>query len=434
MSSTEPRPFLRSIRCSMVLRMSSGVSGQQHGLVVLDAAGEVVRPAKLWCDTSTAAEAAELSRLLGRAVPAGFTAPKVLWLQRREPEAWARTRRVLLPHDYVNLRLCGAHRAEAGDASGTGWFDVVARDWDALALEHLAGLRERLGELQEPHEAAGLLTPEGAGLLGLDAAHAGAPVAAGGGDNMMSAIGAGATAPGLVVVSLGTSATAFCRSDAPVVDPRGEIAAFCDSGGGWLPLLCTMNATGVLHEVADAWGRDLEELCARAAEVPPLARGVRFLPFLVGERVPDLPQARGVLEGLRPGSLRAEVLMRAALEGVTFHLALGVRRLGELGAPLERVRVVGGGSRNRLWLELIAATLGAEVERADEHDTAALGAALQARWTAERRAGSRQSLHASVADAAAQPVETFAPDPQLARACAQGLAAFADARRRHFGA
>jgi xylulokinase len=411
-----------------------GVSGQQHGLVALDERGQVVRPAKLWCDTSTAAEAEELSRRLGRAVPCGFTAPKVLWLQRREPRHWARTRWVLLPHEYVNLRLCGERAAEFGDASGTGWFDVVARTWDRAALEALEGLAGRLPRLLAPGDSAGSLTPEGARALGLDGSFAGVPVAAGGGDNMMSAIGAGATAQGVCVASLGTSATVFAHSDAPLLDPRGEIAAFCGSGGGWLPLLCTMNATAVLHEVAQAFGADLEELCERAGRVPPLARGVRFLPFLVGERVPDLPLARGVLEGLAPGSLRGEVVMRAALEGVTFNLALGVARLRELGLSVERLRAVGGGARNRLWLELIAASLAVNVERCDEAETAALGAALQARWTVERLHGSRASLHESAQDAVARTAETVEAEADLARACAGGLAEFAQARRRHFGA
>lgn len=410
-----------------------GVSGQQHGLVALDAGGEVVRPAKLWCDTTTAAEADELSRRLGRAVPCGFTAPKVLWLARHEPQDWARTQSVLLPHEYVNLRLCGERAAEYGDASGTGWFDVVARAWDRAALDALEGLEGRLPRLLSPGEPAGELSPEGARLLGLDETCAGATVAAGGGDNMLSAIGAGATAQGVCVASLGTSATVFAHSDAPVVDPRGEIAAFCGSGGGWLPLLCTMNATAVLHEVAQAFGADLEALCARAADVPPLARGVRFLPFLVGERVPDLPHARGVLEGLAPGMLRGEVLMRAALEGVTFNLALGVARLRELGLTVDRLRAVGGGARNPLWLELLSASLAVPVERCDEPESAALGAALQARWTHERLRGSRASLHESARDAVAGTSGTIVAGDALARACAGGVAAFAEARRRHFG-
>lgn len=410
-----------------------GVSGQQHGLVLLDDRGAVVRPAKLWCDTTTAEEARELSQRLRRAIPSGFTAPKVLWVQRRERENWARTRAVLLPHEYVNFLLCGERAAEFGDASGTGWFDVVARDWDRAALGLLEGLDARLPRLLAPGDAAGPLSPDGARLLGLDPSCAGALVAAGGGDNMMSAIGAGATAGGLCVASLGTSATVFAHGDAPVVDPRGEIAAFCGSGGGWLPLLCTMNATAVLHEVAQAFGASLEDLCARAAGVPPLSRGVRFLPFLVGERVPDLPLARGVLEGLAPGSLRGEIVMRAALEGVTFNLALGVARLRELGLSVERLRAVGGGARNRLWLELLSASLGVAVERCDETETAALGAALQARWTFERSRGSRASLHESAHAAAARPAETVVADAALARACASGVEGFAAARRRHFG-
>jgi xylulokinase len=413
-----------------------GVSGQQHGLVVLDSHGEVVRPAKLWCDTATAEEAADLSRALGRAVPTGFTAPKVLWMQRREPDAWARVARVMLPHDYVNLRLTGRHVTEYGDASGSGWFDPVERCWDGRALEQLGtGFEERLPSLLEPGEPAGALTPEGAALLGLGPGHAGACVAAGGGDNMMSAIGAGATRPGVAVLSLGTSATVFGYADRPVVDPAGAIAAFCDSTGGWLPLLCVMNATGVLEEVAAAFELDLEELTRRAQEVPPGCEGMRLIPFLVGERVPDLPRASGSLDGLRPGLLRPGPVFRAALEGVAFNLAWGVGRLRELGLAVDRLRLVGGGARNALWRSILADTLAATVEPCAEAESAALGAALQGLWTARRARGDGTPI-----DALAQPFVRLAgrsvePDADRARLYADLAAGFRrSVEARHGGA
>lgn len=224
-----------------------GVSGQQHGFVPLDAGGQVIRPAKLWCDTETAPEARELSGSYGRPVPTGFTASKILWLKRHEPERFARLAAVLLPHDYVNYRLTGRLFTEAGDASGTGFFDPRKRCFvpaEAAAID--PGLPAKLPPLIQPGEPGGELTPEAAAELGLEP---GVPVAAGGGDNMMSAIGSGAVRPGVCVLSLGTSGTVFAYSDEPVVDPEGLIAPFCDSTGGWLPLLCVMNATGVTAEV-----------------------------------------------------------------------------------------------------------------------------------------------------------------------------------------
>jgi xylulokinase len=396
-----------------------GVSGQQHGLVVLDSAGEVVRPAKLWCDTSTNEESVELSQALGRSVPAGFTAPKVLWMQRREPEAWRRVDRVLLPHDYVNLRLCGRAAMEPGDASGTGWLDPVERRWDPAALALLGDLETKLPPLIAPGSPVGELTQDGARLLGLGAEHAGALVAAGGGDNMLSAIGAGATRPGIAVLSLGTSATVFGYSPRPVVDPKGAIAAFCDSTGGWLPLLCVMNATGVLEEVSAAFGLELAELSRRAQEVPAGCNGLLLIPFLSGERVPDLPLATGSLEGMTRGHLRPGVLFRAALEGVAFNLAWGVERLRALGFGIERVRAVGGGAQNTLWLSILADCLDAVVEPCAEPESAALGGALQSVWTCARASGEQLGI-----DEIAQPhvrlaSAPIAPDPGRVRRCAE---------------
>jgi xylulokinase len=367
-----------------------GVSGQQHGLVVLDGSGEVVRPAKLWCDTSTAEEARELSERLGRPIPAGFTASKVLWLARREPASWARVRAVLLPHDYVNLRLTGRRCMEFGDASGTGFFDPERRRFDERACAAIdARLAELLPPLLEPGAPAGELSREGAELLGLPAECAGIPVAAGGGDNMMSALGSGVTAGGRAGLSLGTSATVFAYSARPLdrtADQRG-IANFCDSTGGWLPLLCVMNATGVVEEVRAAFGAGLEELTAEAREVPAGCGGVLFHPYLLGERVPDLPHASGALSGLRPGSLRRGVLFRAALEGVSLNLAWGLEGMRTLGPRIDELRLVGGGAKNALWRQILADALEVRVTLLAEGESAALGAALQALWTSRRLGG-----------------------------------------------
>jgi xylulokinase len=363
-----------------------GVSGQQHGLVVLDQDGQVVRPAKLWCDTVTATEAAELSAAFGRRVPTGFTASKILWLARHEPAAWARVRTVLLPHDFINFRLTGRRVMEAGDASGTGFFDPVQRTFVA---KEMAAIDRRLPELipplVAPGEPAGVVTAAAAAELGL---RAGIPVAAGGGDNMMSALGAGATRPGILVVSLGTSGTIFGFSDRPVVDPDGLIAPFCDSTGGWLPLLCVMNATGVLEEVRAAFpGSTLEALTEEAARLDPGAGGLMLVPYLSGERVPDLPAASGCLFGLRPGSLRPGPLFRAALEGVTHGLCCGLERLTRLGVSVSEVRLAGGGSRSVLWRQILADALGSPVHLVEEPESAALGAAIAAAWTARRVGG-----------------------------------------------
>jgi xylulokinase len=409
------------------------VSGQQHGLVVLDADDQIVRPAKLWCDTTTAEEAQELSEALGRAVPAGFTAPKILWMKRHEPELWSRVRSVLLPHDYINFRLTGRKTMEAGDASGTGLFDPVARAFDSKAVEQTdSRLAEMLPPILPPGSPAGALSAEGAALLGLDE---GTLVAAGGGDNMMSAIGSGATSPGVVVVSLGTSGTAFAYSDRPVIDPEGLIAPFCDSTGGWLPLLCVMNMTGVVEEVQTAFEGEeesLETLTRAAAQVPPGSDGLLFLPYLQGERVPNLPGAAGVLAGIRPDLLRKGHLFRAALEGTSLSLGLGIERMEKLGIAIESVRLVGGGSRNPLWREILADVLEVPVVRLAEPESAALGAALQALWTARRETGEDVTADAVAAPFVRTEGQFTSPDPARSRIYREARSRFRQLTERIF--
>jgi len=390
-----------------------GVSGQQHGAVVLDAAGAVVRPAKLWCDTSAAEEAEELSARIGSAIPAGFTAPKLAWMRRHEPELWRKVDLVLLPHNWVNWKLTGLATMEPGDASGTGWFDPQARAFSGRALRivdpRLAGM---LPPLVESGSIAGTLTAEGAAWLGLPRECVGVPVSTGGGDNMMSAIGAGATREGVAVLSLGTSATVFAHSSRAVLDPEGLIAPFCDSTGGWLPLLCVMNATGVLEEVRAAFATDLEALTREAECVEPGCGGLLFVPYLVGERVPNLPRASASLLGVRPGLLRPGVVFRAALEGVALNLALGVERMRGLGLSIDTVRAVGGGARNALWCSILADALEATVVPLSEPETAALGAALQAAWTRRRSEGEAIGIDAVAGGWATPSAAAARPDAQ----------------------
>lgn len=399
------------------------VSGQQHGCVVLDAEGAVLRPAKLWCDTATAAEAAELGARLGRPLPVGYTASKLLWLRRHEPATWQRIRTVLLPHDFVNLRLTGLAAMEAGDASGTGCFDPRQRCFDPAAIAAIdPQLAEWLPALRPAGELLGGLSADGARLLGLPA---GLPVATGGGDNMMSAIGSGAVAPGVVTISLGTSGTIFARSDAPVLDPEGLIAPFCSSDGGWLPLLCVMNLTGVTEEVRLLTGRSHDELTALAQAEPWGAGGLCWLPYLLGERVPELPLATGSLLGLRPGSLRPGPLYRAAIEGCASNLLLGFDRLRRCLLPIERVHLVGGAAHNPLWQQVLADMLGLPVLPLREAESAALGAALQAAWAFGRSRGDHQPLHALVAPwlAGAPPVAPIPAHAAPAAACRAQFAA-----------
>ena len=407
--------------------VSVGVSGQQHGCVTLDEQDEAVRPAKLWCDTATSKEADELSDALGRKIPTGFTISKWLWLARNEPENWAKTKRVLLPHDYINLLLTGSAAMEAGDASGTGLFDVVERRFDdgaIAAFDRLAkdsestdrGLASRLPELLDPafpQAPLGRVSPRAAEEFGLAA---GTLVSRGGGDNMMSAVGSGATSPGVVTISLGTSGTVFAHAEQPIIDPEGLIAPFCGSTGGWLPLLCVMNLTGITEEVRTGFGMDHGAMTAAARQVPAGCDGLLWLPYLNGERVPDLPNATGSLLGMRAGHLRPGVLYRAALEGTSLNLAWGVERLRQLGLAPSELRLVGGAARNPLWREILAACLGTPVLPLAEPESAALGAAMQSLWSWHGQNDDTVSLQDLTANCVQTTEATTEPDPDL---CAQ---------------
>ena len=377
-----------------------GVSGQQHGFVALDEKDQVIRPAKLWCDTSTSAECEELiDRLgglektieaVGNGIPAGFTASKILWLKRHEPDHYARLRAVLLPHDYLNFWLTGRQAMECGDASGTALLDVRRRAWSRPALE---AIDPRLADLLPPliasDEIAGTLRPELAAEFGLGG---NVVVSAGGGDNMMGAIGTGNVRDGVVTVSLGTSGTIYACSSQPVVDPRGEVAAFCDSTGRWLPLVCTMNVTVATEMVRERFDLSHEALAAAAEAVPAGADGLMLIPFFEGERTPNVPEGTGVYFGVREQTFDAGHFARAAMEGTTLGLNYGLNRLRELGCAPREIRATGGGARSRIWRQILADVFDAEVVSVKNEEGAAFGAALQAMWAYRRHTGERVGI------------------------------------------
>jgi xylulokinase len=377
-----------------------GVSGQQHGFVPLDAAGEVIRPAKLWCDTSTAAECDQIMaavggfkatvREIGNAILPGFTAPKILWLKKHEPKNYARLASVLLPHDYLNFWLTGQKVMEYGDASGTALLDVRKRKWSKAILNAIdPELEGKLPPLISSDKLAGRLQAETARELGLNE---GVLVSAGGGDNMMGAIGTGNTKPGVITASFGTSGTIYGCAAKPVVDPKGEIAAFCDSTNQWLPLLCTMNVTVATEMVRNDFKMDHAEFNAVAAKAPAGSEGLLLLPYLEGERTPNVPAGTGVFFGVTTRTFTAQHFARAAMEGVTLGMNYGLRRLRDLGVEPTQIRATGGGAKSKLWRQIMADVFNTEVVTLKVAEGAAYGAALQAFWAWRNAAGDAASI------------------------------------------
>lgn len=365
-----------------------GVSGQQHGLVVLDEAFEVIRPAKLWNDTETASSNAEIIRRLGGReafferfgiVPlTGYTVSKLVWLAEHEPANFKRIRHILLPHDYLNFWLTGKLGAEYGDASGTAFFDVRTRAWAREVLDAIDGgsghLFAALPSLLTPNSLLGRVRADVAEDLGISPE---CMVAAGGGDNMMGAIGTGNVREGVVTMSLGTSSTVYSYSSSVPQDPGGDVAPFCSSSGGWLPLVCTMNATNVVTATVQALGRTVTDIEAAFEKTQPGADGLVFLPFLNGERTPDLPHARGSLHGISATNFTADHLIRAAVEGVSFGILHGLDLILP-GRSATVIQVIGGGARSRAWRQLLADATGAAIQVPLEEEAGCLGAAIQA--------------------------------------------------------
>ncbi len=412
---------LRQAKAAAAEVKAIGVSGQQHGFVPLDKDGEVIRPAKLWCDTSTAAECDEITgrlgglqkaiRALGNAVLPGFTAPKILWLKKHEPKNYRRLATVLLPHDYLNFWLTGHKTMEYGDASGTALLDVRRRKWSGAVLDAIdPDLAGKLPMLTRSDRPAGTLQARTARELGLNP---GVLVSAGGGDNMMGAIGTGNTRAGVITASFGTSGTIYACSERPVVDARGEIAAFCDSTNRWLPLLCTMNVTVATEMVREDFGWSHEKFGAEAARVPAGSHGLMLLPYFEGERTPNVPDGTGVWFGANRRTFQAGHFARAAMEGVTLGMNYGLRRLAGLGVKPAQIRATGGGARSGIWRQIMADVFNAEVVTLKVGEGAAYGAALQALWCWRLQQGDKVSI-SDLTDRFVElnPRETARPDPK----------------------
>lgn len=365
-----------------------GLTGQMHGLVLLGEAGEVLRPAILWNDGRSGAECdlirerlgeERLLEITGNDALTGFTAPKILWVRRHEPEVFARTRHVLLPKDYLRYRLTGALATDKAGAAGTLLMDLRRRDWSEEVLEALEIPRGWLPPTHEGPEVTGRISPEAAEATGL---RAGTPVVAGGGDQAAGAVGVGAVREGIVSLVLGTSGVVFATSEAPRLEAEGRLHAFCHAlPGRWHLMGVMLSAAGSLRWWRDtaAPGVPFAELLAPAEAVPPGAEGLLYLPYLSGERTPHAdPLARGAFVGLTVRH-RREHLTRAVIEGVSLGLRDGFALMQGAGLPeASEVRVSGGGAQSPLWRQILADVLGTPLTTVNTTEGAAYGAALLA--------------------------------------------------------
>jgi xylulokinase len=365
-----------------------GLTGQMHGAVLLDGAGEVLRPAILWNDQRTAAACDEIRRavgperliaITGNDALTGFTAPKLVWVRDHEPDVWALIAHVLLPKDYVRLRLTGEYALDKADGAGTLLFDLAARDWSPEVLAALGIDAGWMPRTFEGPEVTGTVTPAAAAATGL---RAGTPVVAGGGDQSANAVGVGVIDPGTMALSLGTSGVVFAATDRPIHEPRGIVHAFCHAvPGRWHLMSVMLSAAGSLRWFRDtlAPGEEFGDLVATAADVPAGSDGLLFLPYLTGERSPHPdPLARGAFVGLTVTHDRRH-LTRAVLEGVAFGLRDGLDLMTGAGmAAPSQIRASGGGTASPLWRQILADVLGAEIATVDTSEGAAYGAGLLA--------------------------------------------------------
>ena len=384
-----------------------GLSGQMHGLVALDSDQRVLRPAILWNDQRTAAECAEIEERLGlerlieltgnRALP-GFTAPKILWVRHNEPEVYERTARVLLPKDYVRLRLFGELATDVADASGTLLLDVANRRWSDEVLAALEIPPEWLPPVAESTAVAGA------------------------GDQAAGALGVGVDEPGLASVVLGTSGVVFAPLGGYRPDPKGRAHVFCHAvPGAWHAMGVMLSAAGSLGWFRRLFAPELppERLDAEAAEWESGAEGVTFLPYLAGERTPHAdPGARGAFVGL---SLRHDrgALARAVMEGVAYGLRDCLEVVRELGCEVDAGRVSGGGARSELWLRVVASVLGLPLQRTVAEEGAAYGAALLGGVAAGVFGSAREAV-----DACVRVRDEFEPDPEWTRRYDEGYERF----------
>ena len=392
-----------------------GLTGQMHGMVMLDADGQVLRRCIMWNDQRTGAECEWIMRTVGRerfleltlnpSLP-GFTAPKIIWTREHEPEVYARAAKVLLPKDYIRYRLTGVYATEVSDASGTVLLDVSRREWSREVLETLDIPYEWMPDCFESPEVSGRITPGAAELTGLPA---GLPVVGGGGDQAAGGVGNGVVAPGLVSVTLGTSGVVFAYTEQPRRDPEGRLHTFCHAvPNKWHVMGVTLAAGGSFRWFRDALGQmethvgllsgvdPYQILTAEAAEAPAGCEGLIYLPYLSGERTPyPDPNARGTFFGL---TLRHDKrhMIRAVLEGVAYSLRDSLELFREIGVPIEQVRASGGGARSPMWRQILADVFGTELVTINITEGAPYGAALLA--------GVGAGVYASVPEACEQAI------------------------------
>ena len=413
------RAVLAKDVCEPASIRAVGLSGQMHGAVLLDADDQLLRPAIIWCDQRTDAQcrwltdrigASRLIALTSNPALTGFTLPKLLWVREHEPEIWNRVRRVLLPKDYVRLKLTGDHATDVADASGTLMFNVAERCWSDAILETTQIDRAWLPSTHEGPDVTGRIRAEVAADIGLSASTL---VVAGGGDQAAGAVGMGIVTPGAVSVTIGTSGVVFASTDRPALDPSGRVHTFCHLVPGHWHVMGVTQAAGLSLR----WFRDrldvganaddgvdpYDRLTQEALRVPPGADGVMWAPYLMGERTPHLdPNARAALVGLSASHTRAHII-RAILEGVAFSLRDSLTILREMGMPVESIRLGGGGARSGLWQQIQADVYGQPVELMVAEESAAYGAALLAavgagRWGSVEEACSRSLRVASRVD------------------------------------
>jgi len=365
-----------------------GLTGQMHGLVLLDGNLEVLRPALLWNDQRTGAQCdtirtrigkQKLIAITGNDALTGFTAPKIVWVQEQEPDIYARARHILLPKDYVRLKLTGELASDKAGAAGTLLFDVARRNWSQEVLEALNIKPSFMPRTFEGTQPTGHLTPEASKATGLPA---GIPVVGGGGDQAAQAVGVGAVKEGIIALTLGTSGVIFASSNTPAVEPDGRLHAFCHAvPDRWHMMGVMLSAAGSFRWYRDtvAPGVSFADLSKEAESVPPGCEGLLFLPYLTGERTPHPdPYARGAFIGLTVRHQR-EHMTRAVLEGVGFGLRDSFTLIEGSGLPkAERVLISGGGAKSPQWRQILADILNAELSTVNTAEGAAFGAALLA--------------------------------------------------------
>ncbi len=392
-----------------------GLTGQMHGMVMLDAQGEVLRPCIMWNDQRTAAQCEWIMNTIGRerfldmtlnpALP-GFTAPKIIWTRENEPEVYAKAAKILLPKDYIRYRLTGVYATEVSDASGTVLLDVTHRRWSETVLKELNIPIDWMPRCYESTEVTGKITSEVAKLTGLAA---GTPVVGGAGDQAASAVGTGIVEPGLVSVTMGTSGVVFAYTEQPSRDPKGRLHTFCHAvPGKWHVMGVTLSAGGSFRWFRDTLGLSEKSvaalsgvdpydiLAAQASNAPAGSEGLIFLPYLTGERTPYAdPNARGAFIGL---TLRHDKrhMIRAVLEGVAYSLRDCLELFRDLAIPIQQVRAVGGGARSLVWRQILADIFGSELVTLNVTDSTAYGAALLA--------GVGAGVYANVPEACAKTV------------------------------